>query len=42
MEALDVERQIALKTILFATDFDVSGNRAQEHNDPNFYRRTLT
>jgi hypothetical protein len=36
MEALDVERQIALKTILFATDSDVSANRTEEHNDPIF------
>jgi len=34
MKALDVERQIALKTILFAADFDVLANRTQDHNDP--------
>jgi len=28
MKALEVKRQIALKNILFATDLDVSANRA--------------
>ena len=35
MDVLDVERQVALKTILFATDSDVPANRTEEHNDPS-------